>query len=66
MGVEQAMREVWMVIEPPRKGYIVHACAANRHAWHALCACGAARVCLRCGVGTGAIPCRCMERVKDE
>ena len=33
---------------------------ANRHTWHALCGCGDARVCLRCGVGAGTIPCACM------
>lgn len=47
------------MIEPPRKGYTPRSCAANRHTWHALCECGDARVCLRCGVGVGAIPCQC-------
>jgi len=34
-------------------------CVANAHKWTALCACGKARVCRRCGVGEGAIPCAC-------
>lgn len=34
---------------------------AKRHTWLNLCECGAARVCERCGVGKGTIPCsRCM------
>jgi hypothetical protein len=48
------------VIDPPRRNYILRACAANHHAWHALCECGGAKVCLRCGVGAGTIPCQCM------
>lgn len=55
-----------ITLDPPRKGYLLRACAAGRHAWHALCRCGVARVCLRCGVGEGSIPCRCMKGSKGE
>lgn len=47
------------MIEPPRKGYVFRACVTSAHKWHALCACGASAVCLRCGIGQGAIPCAC-------
>lgn len=48
------------MIDPPRRDYTPRACVANHHAWHALCGCGDAKVCLRCGVGVGTVPCACM------
>lgn len=36
-------------------------CVINLHRWLVLCSCGKARVCERCGMGEGSIPCeRCM------
>lgn len=51
-----------MPLPPPRAAFVPRACVANRHTWHPLCQCGHAAVCLRCGVGMGAIPCQCMVR----
>jgi len=36
-------------------------CAVGNHTWQALCTCGKARICRRCGVGEGAIPCDCKQ-----
>jgi hypothetical protein len=36
-------------------------CIRKGHKWQALCKCSAARVCERCGIGEGTIPCeKCM------
>jgi hypothetical protein len=36
-------------------------CVAGHHTWQLICACGKARICKRCGLGMGEIPCACKQ-----
>mgnify|MGYP001592748145 FL=1 len=47
------------MITPPRTNYKPRRCVTNAHVWHALCDCGDAAICLRCGTGQGTVPCAC-------
>lgn len=61
VGFGGAMKVLVISDNPPRPHTLTLVCARKCHKWQALCKCKASRVCERCGIGQGTIPCEsCM------